>query len=266
MKRLQYTGGILAIMLCFTACKKDNEFIYSGPALAEFSNPPSNVNTKTIYTANVAVRDSGLLQLISAQVSGETKMTWDTTGLKNTAKAPDHIEFENAFGQLSIPPNSSHHRFYFSVKPAAAGKSFSMELNGGDAKPNENTKKMTFNFTAAGMDFNPTSRTFRPAVEANDTIRIAITQAAARFPVALTVKYKVNDSTATQPNQAVEGVDYEFITPKGEVQIAPKAGSGYFVIRWKPTATIKRIWLSLVPATGLNMNSRTFVYTVNAPL
>lgn len=265
MKRLQYTGGLMAMMLCFGACKKDNAFIYDGPALAEFSNPPSNVNTRTVYTANVPVRDSGLLQLISPQVATETKMRWDTAGMNNTALAPDHVEFEGAYGQLSIPPYSSHRRFYFSVKPTAAGKSFAMELKGGDARPSENTKKMTFNFVAAGVDFSLTSKTISPASVRDDTIRIGFTQSAARFGQPLTLRYKVNDSSATQPTQAVEGVDYEFVTPKGLVEVEPKAASGIVVIRWKVPASTKKLWLSLLPQQGLNVHTRTFVYTVNVP-
>lgn len=243
-------------------CEKE-DYTYKGEALIEFSNPPGNVNTRTTYTANVPVEDSALIQLIGRQVATETKIGWDTT--TTTATIPADVQPVGTYGQASIPANASHGKIAFTLQPTAAGKKLVLVLKDGDVKASVNGKTMTLNLAAVPIDWFLTgtvlTKTVKPtATSGNDTIRVRITAAAARFKQNLTFDYSIKAGST-----AVEGTDFTFVTPKGKATVAAGSGEALVVVKFNPVAASKKLDLLLTPATGVSIPAarNTFSFVVN---
>ncbi|WP_123847584.1 hypothetical protein [Chitinophaga lutea] len=262
MKSKIITGGVMVLLTMAFGCKKE-DYTYKGPSVIEFSNPPGNVNTRTIYTANAPVVDSALIQLIGAQVSTETKIGWDTT--TTTAVLPTDVQPVGTYGQASIPANSSHGKIAFTLQPTAAGKKLVLVLKDGDVKASVNAKTMTFNVTAVPVDWFLTgttlTKTVKPtATTGNDTIRVRITAAAARFKQAVTFDYTIKAGST-----AVEGTDFTFVTPKGKATIPAGGGDAVVVVKFNPVTASKKLDLLLSSAPGISVPAarNTFSFTVN---
>jgi hypothetical protein len=259
MKAKIITGGMLLLTVIALSCKKEKTWVYEGAPVIEFSNPPSNAYTKTIYTANVPVLDSAIIQLIGPHVATETKIGWDT--VNTTATIPAQIELVTAYGTASIPAKSSQGKVAFNLTPAAAGKKLGLILKDGDVKASVNAKTMTFTVTAAPIDWSVLAATTKPVAGGkNDTIVVRITAAAARFGKELSFDYTVKPTST-----AVEGVDYTFITPKGKTVFAAGAGTGIVVVKFNPVAAAKKLelLLSTVPGISVAAARNTYVHTVN---
>lgn len=252
--------GVVLLAAAAFSCNKDKMFVYEGAPLIEFGNPPSNSYTRTVYAANVPVADSQLIQLIGRQVSTETKIGWDT--LNSTAILPTDVEAIGAYGQASIPANASQGKVAFTLKPTAAGKKLNLVLKDGDVKASVNGKNMTLNVTATPIDWkDPLTKTVKPtATTGNDTMRVRITAAAARFKQDLVFDYTVK-ATST----VVEGTDFTFVTPKGKVTIPAGQGEGIVVVKFNPVAATRKLDLLLSPATGISVSvsRNTVSFTVN---
>jgi hypothetical protein len=262
MKRniLIIAAGLLSCA-SFISCTKDNtKTTYSGPDLIEFYPL-----TKTVYTSTVETMDSAVVQLVSAQASTNRNFTY-AADATSTAAAPADYEFT---GTSAIPAGSSFGAVYFKVKPSASGKNVKVTLTGGDnLSVAQNYKTATVNFTATPVIFVGTGTTTSavtksvtpPAAGINDTVRVRLNNAAARFGVATPITYTVNASST-----AVEGVDYTFVTPKGTATVPAGSADGLIVINAMKPLTQKKLILDITTTTGISLATATrkLEWTIN---
>lgn len=253
-KNILIIAASVITCMSMVSCTKDNtKTTYSGPALIEFYPL-----TKTVYTSTVENTDSAVVQLVSAQTSANRNFTYmaDTS---STAKSPADYEFT---GQSMIPANSSFGAVYFKTKPATASKTLKIVLTGGDnLNASSNFKTATITISPTPVIFTPNTRTITPPVAGmNDTARVRLNVAAARFATPTPITYTVNPSST-----AVEGVDYTFVSPKGVATVPPGASDALVVIRFNKVASQKKLTLDIATQPGISLTTatRTITWTIN---
>lgn len=159
MKASTYLLAICMLAAILPACRKKRDLSYTGPAVLEFSNPLTGVNTKTTGQSiggasgiggdeNIPIRgdqDSVKIQLIGRQLSEPLTINYKVAG--GTAVAGVDYEVIGTSGMVVLPANSSATAIRLKLLNAGATvKTLVLELTGSaksDITPSANLKTFT---------------------------------------------------------------------------------------------------------------------------
>lgn len=106
---------IFSIALMIFSCEEFSDGIYDGPDQVAFARTAAS----GLYLEEVAIGDSDLdsleVQLIGAQRSTETIVSFELDATANQAIEGVHIDFVTTGGTMTIPANASSGYIYFNV-------------------------------------------------------------------------------------------------------------------------------------------------------
>lgn len=159
MKSVNYITAFLLLLTALGACRKERNLAYEGPAVIEFSNPLSGVNSKVTGQSiggasgiggdpKIPIRglvDSMIIQLIGAQINEPITVSY--TVVPGTAVEGVDFAIIGTKGTVVIPANSSSTSIKIqllntSTNPSAINTvSFTLTgTNKADITPSENNK------------------------------------------------------------------------------------------------------------------------------
>lgn len=159
MKASKYLFAIFMLAAVLPACRKKKDLSYTGPAVLEFSNPLTGVNTKTTGQSiggasgiggdeNIPIRgdqDSVVINLIGRQLSEPLTINYTITG--GSAVAGVDYEIIGTNGLVELPANSSSTAIRLKLlNTGTAVKTLVFELTGSaksDITPSANLKTFT---------------------------------------------------------------------------------------------------------------------------
>ncbi|RYY58050.1 MAG: hypothetical protein EOO09_00320 [Chitinophagaceae bacterium] len=161
MKAFNSLSIILVMALSIIGCRKERDLSYTGPAVLEFSNPLTGINTKTTGQSiggasgiggdeNIPLRgdvDSVIIQLIGRQVTEAVTVNYTIAG--GTAVAGVDYEIIGTTGQVVLQPNTSATSIKVRLlNTGTTVKSINFELSGSDKSdilPSQNLKTFVMN-------------------------------------------------------------------------------------------------------------------------
>ncbi len=157
----KYILAICLFLLIIPACRKKRDLSYTGPAVLEFTNPLTGVNSKTTGQSiggassiggdeNIPIRgdlDSVIIQLIGKPLNEDLIISYTVTG--GTAAAGTDYEIIGIPGQVVLPAKSSATSVKLRLlNTGSAVKTLQLELTGTDKseiRPSANLKSFTVN-------------------------------------------------------------------------------------------------------------------------
>jgi hypothetical protein len=131
MKKTNFLYSIVLI-ICVCSCRKERNMAYEGPAVIEFDNPVTGVNTKLTGQSiggasniggdeNIPIRgttDSVIVQLVGVHRSEPINIQYEV--VPGTAVEGTHFDILDTKGTVTIPANSSKAAIRFTVKNNSA--------------------------------------------------------------------------------------------------------------------------------------------------
>lgn len=159
MKALKYSLILFLLAAIMPACRKKRDLSYTGPAVLEFSNPLTGVNSKITGQSiggasgiggdeNIPIRgdqDSVVIQLIGQQLSEPLTVNYKVAG--GTAVEGTDYEIIGTKGSVVLPANSSATAIKLRLlNTGTEVKTLILELTGSaksDIQPSANLKTFT---------------------------------------------------------------------------------------------------------------------------
>ncbi len=141
-------GVVLGMMVFAAGCVKDTtNTTYAGPDLVEFANPnyiaPLNPTAKTVATTTTPKNDSMYIQLVGAQRTSGTKVTYEVDAASTAVLGTDYSI--STPSPLEIAASTSGVKVRLVINKVTAQKKIIVNLTGGDnVTPSANFKIFTF--------------------------------------------------------------------------------------------------------------------------
>ncbi len=142
-------AGFAAILIVtLSGCVKDTtNTTYTGPDLVEFANPnyiaPVNPITRTVATTTTPKNDSMYIQLVGAQRSTGTNVTFEVDATSTAVLGTDYSI--STASPLEIAASTSGVKVRVVINKVTVQKKIIFNLTGGDkVTPSANFKTFTF--------------------------------------------------------------------------------------------------------------------------
>lgn len=256
MKKLLISVIAFGALTAVISCEKEKIITYTGPAVVEFG--PS---ARTVYTPVFPYADSAKIQLVSKQLTTDSKVIYQVNAA-STAASPADYQITGTPGESVIPANSSFAFVKYTLNPAPStgtAKKLVLTLTGGDLPLSVNYVTHTLTIAPTPVIFTPNTKaiTFAGGTSViRDTVRIRLNNAAARFNQPMTLNYTVRAAST-----AVEGADYAFVSAKGVATVPANSADALVILDINPVAAQKTLILDVTAVPGISLSGTTRIVT-----